>query len=526
MRRLISGFVSRRGLVRAHSSLFSRRYAAAFSTDALEGQGRVISVSSKPRSKDVVLVRSNEGSYQLGDTLVSGTDWGIRGHVFYAYEGSAWVQMQEGAELLQPGDVLIKAEEVESVPAGDAMLGLTFDHKGRALDLAASAEQKAAVHLQAWDPTACLQQQLSPTYPDVYERARITTPLHTGVTAIDALVPTGIGQSLLLYGPRGIDVQDTALQVLAAQSKGEMRCVYVALDKTTKQLQAIQAELRQLGADQSVAVVTSLKDEGHVAIMQAVTTGCAIADCFRNEGKDSLLIFDDFADHLKAFSTLSADLESDPLHPTVMLAIRRVLYAGILQRCARLVDGGSMTALALLRTPDAEPTEFISIADGHLSFSPELFHEGQRPAIDLKVSVSRTGARARSAALTKVARTLKMDLLDGLSTASFTKSQKKSSEKESTNVSWTDRTMQVLQQSRYEGKLLEEEVVLLLMVTEDLARHVPIKDVLSKENGLMQFLREQCSDALSEIEQTGDVSPVSLTSIKSGISAFEASWQK
>jgi len=278
--------------------------------------------------------------------------------------------------------------------------------------------------------------------------------------------------------------------------------VYVALRKTPTQVQAIQASLRAAGADPFTTVVAAFDFEGPVQTMMAANAALVLAESLRvdTEGKatDVLMVWDELHAHIEAFGALHSALETGMPHEFLM-AVRRVVYANMLQRCAHFTAGGSLSAFPIMHVPPGEPTELMSIADGHLKFTEALHREGQRPAIDLKASLSRTGSRARAKALHKLGSTLRGEVIQIEEEAMFSAMGGNPTPFEMKRQAMVQRVMHVM---RHQGHLeVEEQVALLTAACNTCAAPVPLNILTASEGGLVACLRRDYGGLLEAVRE-------------------------
>jgi F-type H+-transporting ATPase subunit alpha len=253
--------------------------------------------------------------------------------------------------------------------------------------------------------------------PGIIERQSVSVPLQTGIKAIDSMIPIGRGQRELIIGDRQTGKTAIATDAIINQNGKNCICIYVAIGQKTSSVVQIQQTLKKHGAmDHSIIVTASASDPAPLQYI-APYAGCAMAEYFMHQGKDVLIVYDDLSKHAVAYRALSLLLDRSPgreAYPGDVF----YLHSRLLERAARLSDeigGGSITALPVVETQAGDvsayiPTNIISITDGQIFLESDLFFSGQRPAVNVGLSVSRVGGDAQTKAMKKAAGTLRIDL--------------------------------------------------------------------------------------------------------------------
>ena len=307
---------------------------------------------------------------------------------------------------IKEGDVVKRTKRTLSVPVGEGLIGRVVDPLGRPLDGKGKIESKISYPVERLAPS-------------VIERAPVDKPLHTGILAIDALIPIGRGQRELILGDRGIGKTAIALDMILNQKEEKNRpvCVYVACGQKKSKLKRLVKALEEKGAMEYTIVVAAFADDPASFLYLAPYTGCAIGEYFRDNKKDAVIVYDDLTKQSWAWREISLVLRRPPGREAYPGDIF-YLHSRLLERAAKLSKekgGGSLTALPIVETQAGDisgyiPTNVISITDGQIFLDSALFYKGQRPSLDIGRSVSRVGSKAQVSGMKKIAGTLKLDL--------------------------------------------------------------------------------------------------------------------
>lgn len=307
---------------------------------------------------------------------------------------------------IKEGDIVKRTMKTISVPVGPELVGRVVDPLGRPVDGKGPIKAKTEYAIER-------------PAPGVIDRQPVKTPLHTGILAIDSLVPIGRGQRELILGDRGLGKTAIAVDMIINQKNDKNRpiCIYVACGQKKSKLKRLVKTLEDNGAMEYTIVVAAFADDPAAMLYLAPYAGCAMGEWFRDNGKDAVAVYDDLTKQAWAWREVSLVLRRPPGREAYPGDIF-YLHSRLLERAARMSEklgGGSLTALPIVETQAGDisgyiPTNVISITDGQIFLNPSLFNKGQRPAIDVGTSVSRVGGSAQLPATKKVAGTLKLDL--------------------------------------------------------------------------------------------------------------------
>jgi F-type H+-transporting ATPase subunit alpha len=428
-----------------------------------------------------------------------------------------------GVILLGDSEKLAAGQEVHStgrvldVPVGEALLGRVLDVTGRPLDNqgAIQVTQRLPVERPA---------------PAIMERAPVTVPLQTGIKVVDALVPIGRGQRELIVGDRQIGKTAIAIDTIINQKHQNVICVYCAIGKRASSVAKVIADLRHHQAmDYSIVVVASGEDP---AGLQYITPYAAttIAEYFMAQGCDVLIVYDDLTHHAWAYRELSLLLRRPPgreAYPGDIFYI----HSRLLERATHLrqeLGGGSLTALPIVETQAQNisayiPTNLISITDGQIYLSPDLFQKGVLPAVDVGKSVSRVGGKTQLPAYSAVAGDLRLSYSQFQEVEVFARFGTQLDEETRQTLQRGRRVREILKQPQYQPLPVAEQIAVLLAVTDGIFDHIP----LDKIDDAARVVRQQVTEQLPQVcdcieagEKLSDQDRNSLLSVAQQATAF------
>ena len=407
----------------------------------------------------------------MSDELISFSS-GAAGIAMNLEKTKVGVVILTGEDTVVEGMSCKRTMTTVSVPVGNGLLGRVIDPLGRPID------GKGMIRYVDKRPVE------SPA-PGVTDRSEVNTPLQTGITAIDALTPIGRGQRELIIGDRQTGKTAIAIDTILNQKGKDIICVYVAIGQKMSTIVSTTTLLSRKGAlDYSVVVAASASDS---AAMQYIApfSACAIAEKFMyNYHKDVLIVYDDLSKHAQAYRAISLLLRRPPgreAYPGDVF----YLHSRLLERAAKLSDelgGGSITALPIVETLGNDisayiPTNVISITDGQIYLSPELFFSGQRPAINVGLSVSRVGGAAQTKAVKKVAGPLRISLAQAREMASFSQFGSDLDENTQLQIKRGSVLNEILKQEQFHSWTMAEEVVILYVSTTDKLNFLAKEDI-------------------------------------------------
>lgn len=412
------------------------------------------------------------------------------------------------ADTVTQGMICKRTGETVSVPVGMGLLGRVVNPLGNAID------GKGIIRYTAKRPIE------SPA-PSIVERSPVNKPLQTGITAIDALTPIGRGQRELIIGDRQTGKTAIAIDTIINQKDKDVLCVYVAIGQKMSTIVSTVNTLAKYDAlSYTVVVAASSSDSASLQYI-APYAGCAIAEEFMyNEKKDVLIVYDDLSKHAQAYRAISLLLRRPPgreAYPGDVF----YLHSRLLERSAKLsqkLGGASITALPIIETQGGDisayiPTNVISITDGQIYLESELFFSGQRPAINVGLSVSRVGGAAQTKAIKKVGGPLRISLAQAREMAAFAQFGSDLDENTQLQLKRGVVLNVVLKQPQYSPLDMEEQVVVLYLATTDKLNFLAKEDITEFVDDFLDYMHVLYSSVLEEIKYSGEFKPETETRI-------------
>lgn len=396
------------------------------------------------------------------------------------------------------GSICKRSSRTISVPGGKGMMGRVVNALGEPIDGLGPVD-----YSERWP--------IESPAPSVIVRQPVTQPLYTGITAVDAMTPIGLGQRELIIGDRQTGKTSIAIDTILNQKGRNVRCVYVAIGQKMSTLAVVVNTLRSYGAMNYTTVVLASASESAAMQYIAPYAGCAIAESWmREDHADVLVVYDDLTKHAQAYRAISLLLRRPPGREAFPGDVF-YLHSRLLERACRLCDeegGGSITALPIVETQAGDisayiPTNVISITDGQIYLETDLFFAGQRPAINVGLSVSRVGGAAQAKAMKKVAGSLRINLAQYKEIAAFSQFGSDLDEETQRQIAKGDSLNEVLVQREHRPRRMSESVILLYMATEGLLIEVPKEDLRSFCDSFLAYMNSVHERLLSRIEKNG-----------------------
>ncbi|MGI6169333.1 MAG: F0F1 ATP synthase subunit alpha, partial [Christensenellales bacterium] len=344
-------------------------------------------------------------------------------------------------------------------------------------------------------------------------RSPVNKPMETGILAIDSMFPIGHGQRELIIGDRQTGKTTIALDAILNQKGKNVICIYVAIgQKASSVVQTVQTLRRHGAMEYSIVINTSASDPAPLQYI-APYSGCALGEYFMLQGQSVLIVYDDLTKHAIAYRSLSLLLER-PAGREAYPGDIFYLHSRLLERATQLSDdkgGGSMTALPIVETQAGDvsayiPTNIISITDGQIYLENELFFSGQRPAVNIGLSVSRIGGDAQSAAMKSAVGTLRLELAQYQEMEIFTQFSSDLDESASRQLAIGQGLMRLLRQEKHQPLKQHEQVVLLVAALHRVMQDIPLGQIADFKRGLLAYIGEQTPYIYQEIQQTGELS--------------------
>ena len=401
---------------------------------------------------------------------------------------------------IKEGSTVKRTGKVVSVPVGEAMIGRVVNALGQPIDGAGPIE---TTEFRAIESRA----------PGIIDRQPVKEPLQTGIKAIDSMIPIGRGQRELIIGDRQTGKTTIASDTIINQKGKDVICIYVAIGQKASSVAQLKKTLETHGAmDYTIIVNATASDPAPLQYI-APYAGCAMGEYFMNKGRDVLIVYDDLSKHAIAYRAMSLLLERSPgreAYPGDVF----YLHSRLLERAAHLSEekgGGSITALPIIETQSGDvsayiPTNVISITDGQLILETRLFFSGQRPAVNVGLSVSRVGGDAQTKAMKKAAKTIRLDLSQYREMESFTQFASDLDESTAKLLSYGQGLMRMLRQKQFHPYKQYEQVILLVAGLNHVFQEIVPEQLDAFIPALLQHFGETQGALCSTIEQTGQLS--------------------
>jgi len=418
-------------------------------------------------------------------------------------------------KMIKEGDEVRATGQIVSVPVGDEMLGRVVNSLGKPID------GKGSISTTKTRPIERIA-------AGVIDRKSVDTPLQTGIKAIDTMVPIGRGQRELIIGDRQTGKTAIAIDTIINQKGQGVYCIYVAIGQKASSVAKIVDSLEKYGAMEYTTVVVSTASE--LAPLQYIApyAGCAIAEEWMEQGKDVLIVYDDLSKHATSYRAMSLLLKRPPgreAYPGDVF----YLHSRLLERAVKLSDelgGGSITALPIIETQAGDvsayiPTNVISITDGQIYLESQLFNSGLRPAINAGLSVSRVGGAAQIKAMKKVAGPIRLELAQYRELASFAQFGSDLDKATVDKLEQGKRLMEILKQPQYMPMKVEEQVVILYVVTNKYLIDIPVNQVRRFENEFLEFMNSRYAHILKEIREKKEINDEIKNELDGAIDDFK-----
>ena len=403
-------------------------------------------------------------------------------------------------DAIAAGSRVFNTGRIAQVPVGEGLLGRVVSPLGEPLD-------------DGPPITATRHDPIERPAPGIVDRELVTEPMLTGLTVIDAMIPLGRGQRQLIIGDRKTGKTAVAVDTIINQRNTDVVCVYAAIGQKTSTVARMVDAVRTHGNIDKCIFVVGAADAAPGAQWITPYAACTIAEYFRDQGQHALLILDDLSKHAMIYRQLSLLLRKPPgreAYPGDVF----YLHARLLERAAKLSDdlgGGSLTALPIAETQAGNltayiPTNLISITDGQIILEQKLFYEGQKPAVNVGMSVSRVGGATQAKAIKALAHSLKLDYAQYLELEIFTRFGAMVDDRTAKTIARGRRLRAILGQPEYNPLLLSQQVALLLAASEGHLDDVPLSDVPKFRDALAKRLSDERPKIMADIDATGTLS--------------------
>ena len=436
---------------------------------------------------------------------------GVKGMVMNLARDSVGVVLLGSDAGVREGTVVRRTGRAADVPVGEAMIGRVVDVLGSPIDGLGPIKTSE---------TRPIEHEAS----GVVAREPVNVPLQTGILAIDAMVPIGRGQRELIIGDRQTGKTAIAVDTILNQKGQDVICIYVAIGQKASSVARIQDTLKRHGAMEYSIIVSATASDSAPLQYIAPYAGAAMGEYFMEKGKDVLIVYDDLSKHAVAYRTLSLLLKRSPgreAYPGDVF----YLHSRLLERACRLTKeygGGSMTALPIIETQAGDvsayiPTNVISITDGQIYLETDLFFSGQRPAVNVGLSVSRVGGAAQTRAVKKTAGTLRIDLARFRELEVFTQFASDLDAATQQALDHGKRLLELLKQPLYHPMPVNRQAVILYAATNGLVDDVPLEKVREFLLSFAAEMEEEHADVMADIQESGNLSAPAIETIRAAL---------
>ncbi len=415
--------------------------------------------------------------------------------------GTTGIVLFGGEAEISEGSRVLRTRRTAGIPISNRILGRMIDPLGSPID------GKGEIGAKEYYPVEWRA-------PGIMERSPVNRPMETGILAIDSMFPIGRGQRELIIGDRQTGKTSVALDTILNQKGKNVVCVYVAIGQKATSVAKVVNTLEREGAlDYTVIVSSPASDPASLQYI-APYAGCAVAEYFMNHGRDTLIVYDDLSKHAVAYRTLSLLLERSPgreAYPGDVF----YLHSRLLERAAQLSDehgGGSMTALPIVETQDGDvsayiPTNIISITDGQIFLESDLFFAGQRPAVNVGLSVSRVGGAAQTKMMKKSVGSIRLDLAQYREMQVFSQFGGDLDEQTAKDLKYGAGLMQLLRQKNQSPMAMWEQIVTLICAGERMFTAIPTTDVKTAQLALLDHFTHRQARLVLKIQHSDEYSP-------------------
>ncbi len=429
-------------------------------------------------------------------------------------ENTVSIVMLSNSSQIKEGSVVKRTGEVVSVPVGENFIGRVVNSLGYPVDGKGPIDSAGVRPIES-------------EAPGIIKRKSVSVPLQTGIKAIDSMIPIGRGQRELIIGDRQTGKTALAVDTIINQKGQDVICIYVAIGQKNSTVAQLADTLEKHGAMDYTIIVSATASE--LAPLQYIApySGCAMAEYFREQGRDVLIIYDDLSKHAVAYRALSLLIRRPPgreAYPGDVF----YLHSRLLERAARVAPefgGGSITALPIIETQAGDvsayiPTNVISITDGQIFLETELFHSGIMPAVNPGISVSRVGGSAQIKAMKKVAGSLKLLYSQYIELQAFAQFGSDLDADTKERLALGERIVEVLKQDKTSPVPVEKQVAIIFATVNGYLKNVEVRDVRRYEKELFDFLDRKCDGVLNDIKSTGELSVENTELLKKALTDF------
>ena len=432
---------------------------------------------------------------------------GAKGMVESVEPGRLGIMLFDGAESVGVGTLVTRSGKRAGIPVGEKFLGRVIDPLGEPID------GKGPIEAEGYNP---IEKQA----PGILERQSVDTPLHTGILAIDSMFPIGRGQRELIIGDRQTGKTSIATDAILNQKDTGVLCIYVAIGQKASSIARVAGDLKKHGAMDYTTIVAATASDSAPLQYIAPYAGTALAEYFMAQGKSVLIVYDDLSKHAVAYRAISLLLRRSPgreAYPGDVF----YLHSRLLERSCRMRDdlgGGSITALPIVETQAGDvsayiPTNVISITDGQIFLESALFNAGNRPAVNVGLSVSRVGGAAQTKAMKKANSNLRIELAQYKDMESFAQFSSDLDAETRRQLEHGKALTEMLKQPLYQPKSDAEQVVILTLASHGMLDTLPLAEQRAKVNAFVRSFHADVSGAMDAIASTGKITPEQVDAI-------------
>ncbi|RMF77483.1 MAG: F0F1 ATP synthase subunit alpha [Chloroflexi bacterium] len=444
---------------------------------------------------------------------------GVAGIAFNLERDNVGIIIMGEYDEINEGDEVRALGRIASVPVGPGLVGRVVDTLGNPVDGKGPIEAADYYNVER-------------IAPGVMERRNVDRPVQTGIIAIDSMIPIGRGQRELIIGDRQIGKTAIAIDTIINQKGQDMKCIYVAIGKRKGEIARLVATLEEYGAMEYTTVVVAAASDPASMQYLAPYAGCAMGEYFMENGEDALVVYDDLSKHAWAYRQVSLLMRRPPgreAYPGDVF----YLHSRLLERAAQLSDargGGSLTALPFIETLLGDvsafvPTNVISITDGQIYLVGDLFYAGQRPALDVGISVSRVGGDAQTKAMKRVAGRLKLDLAQFRSLAAFAQFGSDLDKATQQQLDRGLRLTELLKQPQYQPMPVSDQVAIIYAGTNGYLDEIPVERVAEWKEEFLRAYNTQFADIAQKIQNDPNAWDDEIEGeLKDAITTFNSTW--
>ena len=447
---------------------------------------------------DGIVVATGLDSAEYGEIVIF--DSGVKGMVQDLRQKEVGIILFGKDDDVVEGDRVRRTKKTAGIPVGENFIGRVVDALGDPID------GKGPINADSYRP-------IETPAPGILKRQSVDTPMNTGILSIDSMFPIGRGQRELIIGDRQTGKTSIAIDTILNQKGNGVICIYVAIGQKASSIAQLVGNLTKHGAmDYTIVVAATASDSAPIQYI-APYSGCALGEFFMYKGKDVLIVYDDLSKHAIAYRAMSLLLERSPgreAYPGDVF----YLHSRLLERAARLSDdlgGGSITALPIVETQAGDvsayiPTNIISITDGQLFLESDLFFAGQRPAVNIGLSVSRVGGAAQTKAMKKAAGSIRLDLAQFREMEVFTQFSSDLDDATKRQLAYGQGLMRLLRQAQNSPFKPHEQVIILVAAIAKVMQDIPLNKIMDFRSKLLDYFHENEMALCEGLDKKGQLS--------------------